>query len=127
MRSALHSTRVTLEMIKWEHSIFALPFALTAAVLAAGGWPSLRVLGLIVVCMVSARTAAMSFNRWADADLDAVNPRTAMRALPAGQLSRGFVLGFTVLSAAVFVGAAALLNRLTLELSPVALLVVLGY
>ena len=127
MENVLRSTRVTLEMIKWEHSIFALPFALTGAMLAAGGWPSLRTLVLIVVCMVSARTAAMSFNRWADAELDAENPRTAKRALPAGELSRGFVLGFTVLSAAVFVGAAALLNRLTLELSPVALLVVLSY
>ena len=127
MENVLRSTRVTLEMIKWEHSIFALPFALTAAVLAAGGWPPLHVLGWIVVCMVSARTAAMSFNRWADADLDAENPRTKMRAIPAGQLSRGFVLGFTVLSAAVFVLAAAMLNRLTLLLSPVALLVVLAY
>jgi 4-hydroxybenzoate polyprenyltransferase len=127
MENVLRSTRVTLEMIKWEHSIFALPFALTGAMLAAGGWPPLRVLGLIIACMVSARTAAMSFNRWADAEIDALNPRTAKRALPAGELSKSFVLGFTVLSAAVFVGAAALLNHLTLLLSPVALAVVLLY
>ena len=127
MENVLRSTRVTLEMIKWEHSIFALPFALTGAVLAAGGWPPLRVLGLIIVCMISARTAAMSFNRWADADIDALNPRTARRALPAGELSRSFVLAFTVLSSAVFIAAAWLLNRLTLELAPVALLVVLSY
>jgi 4-hydroxybenzoate polyprenyltransferase len=127
MENVLRSTRVTLEMIKWEHSIFALPFALTATVLAAGGWPSPRALALIVLCMVSARTAAMSFNRWADADIDALNPRTAMRALPAGQLSRGFVLGFTVLCAAVFVAAAFALNRLTGLLSPLALVVVLSY
>ncbi len=127
MQRVLHNTRTTLEMIKWEHSVFALPFALTAAVLAAKGWPTLRVLSLIVVCMVSARSAAMAFNRYADAELDAANPRTATRALPAGQLTRGFVLAFTLIAAAVFVGAAAMLNHLTLLLSPVALLVVLAY
>jgi len=114
-------------MIKWEHSVFALPFALTGAVLAAGGWPPLRVLGWIVVCMVSARSTAMAFNRLVDARLDAENPRTAMRALPAGTLSSGFVGGFVVVSAAVFLVGAAMLNRLTLELAPVALAVVLAY
>ena len=127
MENVLRSTRITLEMIKWEHSIFALPFALTGAMLAAGGWPPLRVLGWIVVCMVSARTAAMSFNRWADAAIDAANPRTAMRAIPAGQLSRGFVLGFTLLAAAVFLFATSRLNPLALRLAPVALVVVLSY
>ena len=127
MESFWKSTAVTLEMIKWEHSVFALPFALTGAVLAAGGWPSLRVLGWIVVCMVSARSAAMAFNRLADAKLDAENPRTAMRALPAGTLSSGFVAGFVVVSVAVFMVGAAMLNRLTLELAPVALAVVLFY
>ena len=127
MESFWKSTAVTLEMIKWEHSVFALPFALTGAVLAAGGWPSLRVLGWIVVCMVSARSAAMAFNRLADAKLDAENPRTAMRALPAGTLSSGFVAGFVVVSVAVFVLGAAMLNRLTLELAPLALAVVLLY
>jgi len=121
------STVVTLEMIKWEHSVFALPFALTGAVLAAGGWPAWRVVGWIVVCMVAARSAAMAFNRLADARIDAENPRTAMRALPAGVLGRGFVTGFVLVSAAVFVLGAARLNRLTLELSPVALLIVLVY
>ncbi|WP_188760366.1 UbiA-like polyprenyltransferase [Edaphobacter acidisoli] len=127
MASLLKSTRVTLEMIKWEHSVFALPFALTGAVLAAGGWPAWRVLGWIVVCMVAARSAAMAFNRLADAGLDAENPRTAMRAIPAGLLSRGFVAGFVAVSAGVFLLAAARLNRLTLELAPVALAVVLAY
>jgi 4-hydroxybenzoate polyprenyltransferase len=127
MASLWKSTVVTLEMIKWEHSVFALPFALTGAVLAAGGWPTWRVLGLIVVCMVAARSAAMAFNRLADARFDAANPRTAMRALPAGTLSSGFVAGFVVVSALVFVGGAAMLNRLTLELAPVALAVVLLY
>ncbi len=121
------STAVTLEMIKWEHSVFALPFALTGAVLAAGGWPGLRVLGWIVVCMVAARSAAMAFNRLVDARIDAANPRTAMRALPAGVLSSGFVGGFVLASVAVFVLGAAMLNRLTLELAPVALGVVLVY
>src|ERR1700684_3397476 len=119
MLNILRSTRATLEMIKWEHSIFALPFALMGAVLAAGGWPPLRVLGWIVVCMVTARSAAMAFNRLVDARLDAANPRTAMRALPAGTLSNGFVAGFVVVSAMVFVLGAAMLNRLTLELAPV--------
>ena len=127
MENVLRSTRVTLEMIKWEHSIFALPFALTGAMLAANGWPTLRVLGLIVLCMVAARSAAMAFNRLVDAKLDAANPRTAMRAIPAGQLSSGFVLVFTIVASCVFLLGAALLNRLTLECAPVALLVVLAY
>src|SRR5580698_4992451 len=98
----LRSIGTTLEMIKWEHSIFALPFALTGAMLAAHGWPRPAQLLWIVVCMVTARSAAMAFNRWADADLDAENPRTASRAIPAGMLSRQFVLGFTCLAVAVF-------------------------
>jgi 4-hydroxybenzoate polyprenyltransferase len=121
------STRLTLEMIKWEHSIFALPFALTGAVLAADGWPQPRVLFWIVVCMVSARSAAMAFNRLADARLDATNPRTATRALPAGKLTTGFVAGFVVISAGVFLLAAGMLNRLTLELAAPTLVVLLAY
>ena len=127
MENVLRSTRVTLEMIKWEHSIFALPFALTGAMLAANGWPTLRALGLIVLCMVAARSAAMAFNRLVDAKLDAANPRTAMRALPAGELSAGFVLAFTIVASGVFLLGAALLNRLTLECAPIALAVVLAY
>ncbi len=127
MSSLVKSTAATLEMIKWEHSVFALPFALTGAVLAANGWPPVVKLGWIVVCMVSARSAAMAFNRLVDAGLDAANPRTKMRAIPAGQLSMAFVTGFVVVSAAVFLFAAAMLNRLTLELAPVALSVVLAY
>jgi 4-hydroxybenzoate polyprenyltransferase len=123
----LRSIGTTLEMIKWEHSIFALPFALTAAVLAAGGWPRPAQLLWIVVCMVTARSAAMAFNRWADAALDAANPRTARRAIPAGLLSRSFVGGFTVVMCALFLLAAAQLNRLTLTMAPFALAVVLLY
>ena len=120
-------TRTTLEMIKWEHSIFALPFALTATLLAANGLPTGRAIAWILVAMVAARSAAMAFNRWADADLDAANPRTRNRAIPAGLLSRQFVLGFTVLAVAVFLLASAELNRLTLCLAPLVLLVLLGY
>jgi len=120
-------TRTTLEMIKWEHSIFALPFALTATVLAAHGVPALRTVAWILVAMIAARSAAMAFNRWADAKLDAANPRTRSRAIPAGLLSPQFVFGFTVIAALLFVLAAAELNRLTLYLSPLVLLVLLGY
>jgi len=127
MGNVWKSARLTLETIKWEHSVFALPFALTGAVLAAGGWPRLPVLGWIVLCMVSARSAAMAFNRLVDARLDAENPRTKMRALAAGKLSAGFVAGFVVLSAAVFVLGAAMLNRLTLELALPTLAVLLAY
>lgn len=127
MTSLWKSTATTLEMIKWEHSIFALPFALTGAVLAAGGWPQARVLGWIIVCMVAARSAAMAFNRLIDAKIDAANPRTAMRAIPAGTLSSGFVAGFVLVSIVIFAVGAAMLNRLTLLLAPVALAVMLVY
>jgi len=123
----LRDLRVTLEMIKWEHSIFALPFAFCGAFLAAGGIPSWRQLGWIIVAMVAARSAAMAFNRLADASIDAANPRTQSRALQAGALSKEFVALFVVMSCAVFVLAAWQLNRLTLLLSPVALAVVLLY
>ena len=127
MGNLLKNIRLTLEMIKWEHSIFALPFALTGAVLAAHGWPQLAVLFWIVVCMVSARTAAMAFNRLVDARLDASNPRTSMRALPSGRLSTGFVAGFVVIFSAIFLAAAAMLNRLALELAPLTLVILLTY
>ena len=120
-------TRTTLEMIKWEHSIFALPFALTAALLAAHGLPRWQTVSWILVAMVAARSSAMAFNRWADAELDAANPRTKSRAIPAGLLTGQFVLGFTVFTALVFLLAAAQLNRLTLLLSPVVLVVLYGY
>ncbi|HWE84253.1 MAG TPA: UbiA-like polyprenyltransferase [Terracidiphilus sp.] len=120
-------TRMTLEMIKWEHSIFALPFALTATILAAHGMPALRTLLWILVAMVAARSCAMAFNRWADSEIDAANPRTRTRAIPAGLLTREFVLGFTILMGALFVVASAALNRLTLILSPLVLIVLLSY
>ena len=127
MSAARHPLARTLEMIKFSHTLFALPFALLAAVLAAGGIPALPVLAKILVAMVSARSAAMAHNRLADRHLDAANPRTAARALPAGTLSVGFVRGFLLASAALFLLAAASLNRLTLILSPLALALVLFY
>lgn len=123
----LQNLRVTLEMIKWEHSIFALPFALCGAMLAASGLPTAHQLLWIVIAMVAARSAAMAFNRLADAAIDAANPRTRTRALPAGELSPAFVAAFILASSAVFILAAGQLNRLALWLSPVALAVLLLY
>jgi 4-hydroxybenzoate polyprenyltransferase len=125
--TVIKNTRLTLEMIKIEHTLFALPFAFLGALLAANGLPSLRQILWIVVAMVGARSAAMAFNRIADRNIDGRNPRTATRALPAGLLSVGFVWGFTIVSAIVFLVAAAMLNRLTLFLAPVALGSVLLY
>jgi 4-hydroxybenzoate polyprenyltransferase len=123
----LHNIRTTLEMIKIEHTLFALPFAFLGAVLAAGGIPRPWQLLWIIVAMVGARSTAMAFNRIADRNQDARNPRTKMRAIPSGALSVSFVLVFTIVSAAVFLLAAAMLNRLTLILSPIALISIVLY
>lgn len=114
-------------MIKFEHTLFALPFAFLGAILAANGWPTLWRVLWITLAMVGARSAAMSFNRIADKDIDAANPRTASRELPAGKLSVGFARMFFFASLALFLLSAFMLNWLTLALSPVALLFVLGY
>jgi 4-hydroxybenzoate polyprenyltransferase len=127
MPALLRNIRVTLEMIKIEHTLFALPFAFLGAVLAANGLPSLEQIIWITLAMVGARSTAMAFNRIADREYDALNPRTSSRALPAGLLSVGFVAAFTVISATLFFIAAAMLNRLTLILAPVALASVLLY
>lgn len=126
-RSFFARVRTTLEMIKFEHSIFALPFALTGAMLAARGWPTGRQLFWLIVAMVGARSAAMAFNRIADVKIDAANPRTRSRALPAGHLSLGFAAGFTVVSAALLGLAAFELNPLAFKLSPAALAILLLY
>jgi 4-hydroxybenzoate polyprenyltransferase len=123
---ALH-LRTVLEMIKFEHTLFALPFAFLGMLLAARGLPSWRTVLWIVVAMVGARSAAMAFNRLADRRIDARNPRTATRALPAGLLTPAFVALFVVVSAALLVLAAWRLNPLALALSPVALGVILLY
>jgi 4-hydroxybenzoate polyprenyltransferase len=114
-------------MIKWEHSVFVLPFALCGAMLAAGGIPAGHQLLWIIVAMIAARSAAMAFNRLADASLDAANPRTQTRALPAGTLTPAFVAAFVVVSCAVLILSATQLNRLSLFLSPFALAVLLLY
>ncbi len=114
-------------MIKFEHTLFALPFAFLGAVLAADGLPTLHQVLWITVAMVGARSAAMSFNRIADRKIDAENPRTANRELPTGKLSLGFAWTFMFSSCLVFLLAAFMLNRLTFILAPVALASVLGY
>jgi 4-hydroxybenzoate polyprenyltransferase len=132
MNAAAGNIRTTLEMIKIEHTLFALPFAFLGALLAARGY---TVSGLptwwqtlwITLAMVGARSAAMAFNRIADREYDALNPRTRTRAIPAGRLSVSFVWAFTLASAALFFVAAIMLNRLTLLLSPLTLGSVLFY
>jgi 4-hydroxybenzoate polyprenyltransferase len=122
--------QTVLEMIKIEHSVFALPFALVGALLAAragGGLPTGRQILWIVVAMVGARSAAMTVNRIADRDYDGRNPRTAKRALPAGELSVTFAWMFTVLASAVLIVAAWQLNSLALKLSPLALAILFVY
>jgi 4-hydroxybenzoate polyprenyltransferase len=124
--------RLTLEMIKFEHSVFALPFALTGALLAFreggyGAWETGRKLLWIVVAMVGARSAAMAFNRLVDSDVDARNPRTRARHLPAGVLGRGFAWGFVAAASVLFFLAAGELNRMCLRLAPVALAIVFFY
>src|SRR2546425_8178842 len=127
MATIARNIRTTLEMIKIEHTLFALPFAFLGAVPAARGLPSARQVIWITLAMVGARSTAMAFNRIADQDYDARNPRTEMRAIPAGILSVGFVMAFTMISAGIFLLAAAMLNRLTLILSPIALASIILY
>jgi 4-hydroxybenzoate polyprenyltransferase len=123
----LTKLRTTLEMIKFEHTLFALPFAFLGAILAAEGLPTWWQILWITVAMVGARSAAMTFNRIIDRDFDAKNPRTANRELPAGKLSTGFAWAFLYVSIGVFLLASYSLNWMTFALSPVALLFVLGY
>ena len=127
MSTTAGQIRTTLEMIKIEHTLFALPFAFLGALLAARGLPTAWQAVWITLAMVGARSAAMAFNRIADRFIDARNPRTAMRAIPAGALSVSFAWIFTLVSAALFFLAAAMLNHLTLLLAPVALASVLLY
>jgi 4-hydroxybenzoate polyprenyltransferase len=123
--------RIVLEMIKFEHSVFALPFALTGALLAARvsrhGWPTLRQFVWIVVAMVAARSAAMTINRIVDLRYDRENPRTSKRALATGDLSVSFAWLFTLIAVGFFLVAAWQLNRMALELAPVALTILFFY
>ncbi len=123
----MRQVAITLEMIKFQHTLFALPFALLSAFVYARGVPPWTTLLWIVLAMIGARSAAMAFNRLLDARIDARNPRTATRAIPAGLVSSKFVALFTLSSIALFLGACAALNPLALFLSPVALLIILGY
>jgi 4-hydroxybenzoate polyprenyltransferase len=126
-RSPFRTLGVVLEMIKFEHTLFALPFAFLGMLLAAGGWPSWRTVLWIVVAMVGARSAALGFNRLVDRRIDAANPRTAARALPAGLVSPAAVTLFVLASSALLVLAAWQLNPLALALSPVALAILFLY
>ena len=125
--SSFKSLQTVLEMIKFEHTLFALPFAFLGMLLAAEGWPEWSVVGWIVLAMVGARSAAMGFNRLVDRTIDAANPRTLRRALPAGQVSPAFVGLFVVANCLVLVFAASRLNPLALALTPLALFILLGY
>ena len=116
-----------LKMIKFSHSIFALPFAFTAALMAASGIPSLKQILWIVVAMVSARSGAMGLNRIIDRKIDAANPRTMNREIPSGKINVGSAVFFTVISLTVFVFSAYMLNPLCLKLSPLAIAVLLLY
>jgi 4-hydroxybenzoate polyprenyltransferase len=127
IRRGWRQTRIILEMIKFEHTVFALPFALIAMLLAAGGMPPVRTLVWVLVAMVGARSSAMAFNRLVDLEFDRRNPRTAVRALPAGQLTPVHVWAFVLVTTGLFLAAAWQLNTLALMLSPVALGVIWGY
>lgn len=130
MKKLLGRTGDYLSLVKFSHTIFAMPFALVGYFLGAtrtnNGF-SLKTFLLVLACMVFARSAAMAFNRWADLRFDILNPRTAGREIPSGRISQGHALIFVVVSSLLFIAATAMLNRLTLLLSPVALLIVLGY
>lgn len=123
----MRKLKIILEMIKFEHTVFALPFAIMSAFIASGGLPQLAKLGWILVAMVGARSCAMAFNRLADAEIDSKNPRTSTRAIPAGLITKGAVWVFTLVSAGLLVCAAWRLNPLAFALSPVALAVIMGY
>lgn len=127
MASVWQKLKTTLAMIKFEHTLFALPFAFLGAILAANGLPTWRQMLWITVAMVGARSAAMTFNRIVDRDIDAANPRTANRELPSGKLSVGFAWVFLYVAIGVFLLASYSLNWLTFALSPVALVCALGY
>jgi 4-hydroxybenzoate polyprenyltransferase len=119
-----------LSLVKFSHTIFAMPFALTGFFLAVKEYNTgvnWLLFGLVVLCMVFARSAAMAFNRWLDRDIDAGNPRTAIREIPAGVISPNAALTFIILNCALFVATTWFINRLCFYLSPVALLVILGY
>jgi 4-hydroxybenzoate polyprenyltransferase len=130
MKKLLGRTHDYLSLIKFSHTVFAMPFAIAGYFLGAtlpGYGFTLRTFLPVLACMVFARSAAMAFNRYADLHFDMINPRTAKRELPSGKISKNQALTFVIISSLLFITSAALLNRLTLVLSPVALLIILGY
>lgn len=130
MKKLLGRTQHYFSLVKFSHTVFALPFALAGYFIGAtepGYGFSLRSFLLVLACMVFARSAAMAFNRWADMRFDSLNPRTAVREIPSGKISSRHAMIFVIASSMLFIASAALLNRLTLVLSPVALAVILGY
>src|SRR5512135_2922962 len=127
MSAVFQKITLYLRMIKFSHSIFALPFAFTSALIAASGFPSARQIFWIVVAMVGARSGAMGLNRVIDRRIDAANPRTAMRELPAGVIGVGETVVFIVISFCLLIAAAYMLNPLCLLLSPAAMLVLFIY
>ncbi len=130
MKKLLGRTNDYLSLIKFSHTVFAMPFALIGYFLGTrvpGFGFSLKTFLLVIACMVFARSAAMAFNRWADVHFDSLNPRTAGREIPSGKISRSHALVFVIVSSVLFIVSSALLNRLTLILSPLALVIVLGY
>ena len=127
MGRVIETVKKILDMIKFPHTVFALPFALTSALIAAKGIPDGRTLFWILVAMAGARSGAMAFNRWADAEIDALNPRTKDRHIPRGEIKKEHALLFCIASYAVFVLAAYMLNPLCFYLSPIAILITAGY
>lgn len=130
MSSIFRTVRNYLSLVKFSHTVFAMPFALIGFALAVcgdGGKFSIKLLVLVILCMIFARNAAMAFNRYADKKFDALNPRTSTRELPSGKIGTGSALIFVIINSLLFIIATGFINRLTLFLSPVALLVILGY
>lgn len=123
----MNKLRATFSLIRFSHSVFALPFALAAMLVASQGLPSMKLAGLVVLCMVLARTAAMAFNRWTDAEMDQQNPRTKGREIPQGKLSKNYALGLTGVASGLFIGATFFINELCFFLSPLALFILLIY
>lgn len=127
MEGTLRKTVLTLEMIKFSHSVFALPFALASMIVAAKGWPDSKTFFLILAAMVTARSASMAFNRIIDSEIDAKNPRTATRHLPQGTLSKSFAIGFTLLCVFLFLVTCYLINSLSFLISPFVILFLFFY
>ncbi|HBZ21095.1 MAG TPA: 4-hydroxybenzoate octaprenyltransferase, partial [Bacteroidales bacterium] len=130
MNNILKTTGNYFSLVKFSHTVFAMPFALIGFTLAVTGTEyqfNLRLLVLVVLCMIFARNAAMGFNRLADRKFDSLNPRTDKREIPSGKVSASSAALFVVINSLLFIVSAGLINRLTLFLAPVALLIILGY